>query len=441
MKKIFFRLACLTLCLLLLTACGGKQGTLPEGGKTADTLWGKQVKYEIVDIPEDAIQNNSAKAIAMAPDGKHLLCRSFEDGPYLYDLETGRITKVTPGDAYTEEYLRERLQMISLLGKSAEEMEAYRAEHPELETASGAELLRLITVLGREGLLPTSFAAMTEGNYLVVFGNSAGITGAIDCDTGKLYQAPLRTTCVGVMGDQLICRQSPDSALTLRDIKTGREEEKDFSFAMPDAGYAPIQGAAPLPGGGLCAVIGGEADYDKGQPIVLGVLGPDGKQETYDLGLGYCFDSYTVVAPDENSVLVCSEARPYPSVYLIRRDTGAVSLLWFDGKGSQPELHSTPLAECLNADGMPDLSDKLNGSPMLFVAGKLCDGKTVLLFYSEANCPILLFRPETMEAAPLLQGSAYLSLLRTLTGNGYDRWFDFRADADHYYKLSVSDPG
>ena len=297
--------------------------------------------------------------------------------------------------------------------------------------------MELLAVLGQDAMVPTPYAAATEGNYLVVYSNRIGCSFAVDCDTGKFCLAPNETYCVGVAQDRMICRKAAKPSVTLYDVKTGRAEEKDFTFAMPDAGYAPTLGAAALPDGSLCAVIGGEADYDKGQPLVLGVLGPDGKQETYDLGLGYCFDSYTVVAPDENSVLVCSEARPYPSVYLIRRDTGAVSLLWFDGKGSRPELHSTPLAECLNADGMPDLSDKLNGSPMLFVAGKLCDGKTALLFYSEANCPILLFRPETMEAAPVLQGSVSLPLLRALTGNGYDLWYDFQADRTHYFRLKV----
>lgn len=165
------------------------------------------------------------------------------------------------------------------------------------------------------------------------------------------------------------------------------------------------------------------------------------KQETCDLGLGNCFDSYTVVAPDDNSVLICAETRPAPFVYQIRRDTGAVSLLWCGMKGSEVELHSAPLEDCLNAEGKPDFSDRVEGSPMLFVAGKLRDGKTALLYYSEADCPILLFRPESMEAAPLLQGAAGLPLLRTLTGNGYDLWFDFRADAEHYFRLAVSEAG
>lgn len=438
MKRYIFRLACLLLALLLLSACGGKKGSGPAPEQPKDTLWGKQVQYETVPVPEDALRGDSVQAIAMAPDGKQLLCAGFLDCPYLYNLETGAVTKVVPGDAYAEEYLRERWQMMVLLGKSQEEIEAYRQEHPELETATGAELMKRLTVASNSRLTPTPYAAQTEGNYLVVWSSGVGFSGAVDCDTGKLYLAPVQTTCVGVTDGKLICWQS--SEVTLYDVKTGREQKQDFSFAMPAASYAPIQGVSALPDGSLCAVIGGEADYDKGQPLVLGVLGPDGKQETYDLGLGYCFDSYTVVAPDENSVLVCSQTRPNPILYLIRRDTGEVRLLWCTESGFSVTLQSAPLKDCLNADGMPDLSDKLNGSPMLFVAGKLCDGKTVLLFYSEANCPILLFRPESMEVRPLIEGeNVPLPLLRSLTGNGYDLWFDFQADRGHYYRLTVGE--
>ena len=460
MKKQLFVMLTLVFVFLLLAACQksgvaettlpGPAPTQPDGTQSAptetetqavpepETLWGKTVTAEAVEIPQRALLSESSRAVALAPDGKHLLCVGYGDAPYLCNLVTGTVTKVTPGDEAAEEFLRERLYLMSLLGKTQEEVEAYRKEHPELETVSGAELMRQITVRSNSVLTATPYAPQTEGNYLVVMNNSAGFSGAIDCGTGKLYLAPLQTTCVGVTNDWLICRQPGRSEVTLRSAKLGWTREKDFSFALPDADYAPILGAAGLPDGGLCAVVGGKMDLEKGQPIVLAVLRSDGGREVYDLGLGYNADSYTVVAADADSILICSENRLNPVVYLVRRSEARVSLLWSGSNGAHAELLSAPLADCLNADGMPDLSDRVNGSPILRVVGRLGDGMTALLYDSEAACSILLFRPGEMKVTPLLERDAsYIPILGRLTGNGYDLWFDAQADRTHLFRLTV----
>ena len=433
MKKLPLRVLALVFAFLLLAACGksgGKAEPVPP-----DTLWGKHTEFELVPIPEKAAAGESCRPVGLAPDGKQLLYVSFERGPYLYNLETGAIVRVTPGDKATETSLRESLMLRQLLGKREEEIEAYLEAHPELETLSGTQLMDRDAVSSKGASRVVYGASAVYGNYLILTNYNSGLCGAVNCDTGKFYQAPDRMDCVGVLDDCLVCTNNVPAKVVLYDTRTGGIRER---FAgMSDSDYFWLQGAVPLQDGSLCGVFAGQTDMEKGQPIVLAVSDPEDRVVTYDLGRGYNSARYSIFGAGEHSILVCTANRSYPFVYLVRRDTGEVSLIWSGSKGAAAEIQSAPLADCLNADGMADVSSRVSGSPYLQVFGRLSDGKTALLYASEADCPILLFRPDTMEVSPLLESAASIPLVWALTGNGYDLWYDFIADREHYIRLTV----
>lgn len=444
MRKSAFCLIALLLCLLL-QACAAPLSEAPIGSDApVRTLWGKQLQYIQEPVPQLETAPDSG-AVAMSPDGRKLLYSAKDGAPFLCDLQTGAVLPMIPGDEATEAVLREYLEYAVMTKlrisnkkdeKYQQQMDSYYADHPELVDPEPERLLELYSRERETCFTAVCFEA-ARGNDLIL--SCSELQGVLDCDTGRFYSTG--GICYAVSdGKMLVSKDRKE--VSLYDMGSGTSTSLDFSFAAPDGRVVMLYGCGLLSDGAVCAIAGGNLNDDlRSCPAVLGVLRPDGTTETYSLGLMMHGDQQKILAPDAQTLLICSIVSKMSNCYLIRRDTGEIRLLGAaaDGTGGVT-VRSALLAECGPADEIPALPALRKEDGVLWPAGLLSDGQTVLLYCDAAECPLVLFRPRIMESAPLFPGQALPNFqAQGLSGNGYDAWFAPYTSRNVWFRLTVED--
>lgn len=413
-------LLCLCLCAALLAGCG----------KTEKNLWGKTVTAELAHVPAEAFDVEDARLCGFSPDGSKALI-SYNPETYLYDMNTGKRIYLTPGDAMTEEALREGAGM-ALMGIPEEQREQ---KQEEINGLQGRELVTAALSVGWYGE-KTSLRALdlpgADGRWMRTMVQGSGLFLMLDCESGKVY-GRIEGQYEDARGDLLLAKGPfPQGELTLVNVKTGEET----SVPAFREGYGQ-RAAAFLPDGGVVAILR-ETDVGQGQPCLLVTRSAKGEEQTIELGQIRVGLPDDILCLGEDTLLLRTETVPRQPACLIQRSTGEV--WWLTLNGRKIEKHS--LSD-------PDFADPLHppaGQESVDVIAALPDGKTVVLQTFDGT--LYLFQPETMETRVLLQGVDGQGipplLLNSFTFNGYDRIWSFGAPRgedwrDVYIQFHVKD--
>ncbi len=198
-------------------------------------------------------------------------------------------------------------------------------------------------------------------------------------------------------------------------MTTVKEIEKlYFIFAMNNG---VISNAFVLADGTLCAVVYGVSeDLKTGVDCALGVIRPDGSQETYALGKRSMSQLPALLFAADSRYFVLQNSVSNDIATFVDTETGEVSLLLPNGSS----VEKAALDSRLNEDGavntIPDDSRYFR-----YFTG-MADGETI--FCSDADYAPSLFRPSTGEVKRLLYG-VVMPVFNSYSGNGYDRWLFF----------------
>lgn len=434
MKRFFLVFMLLSLLSSLVCGCSteGQPDQASSGGMAeapdapaANSLWGKQLRFEKVPIPGDAFRNEESRPIAMAPDGRQLLFAGAEQAPYLYNLETGEIRLISAAEGDTCAQLSTGRQQA---------LSDYQAAHSGQEADLNAAVMALVSGDLRLAELYTA----PWGNRLLLTAGS--YRGVLDCDRAIFRIPPqenaFRWSCTGIVGDQMICCcdiGNPGKVM-LCDIESGEISWLDYSFAFgPDETVSPVECAVGFPDGSVCAMV--TLKREDGLISAAAILGPDGSQTCLPVGFG--LRGSILVSPDSENVVVY----PYMTLcglFLLQRQSGNVSLLYNTTSSTGGSgIGSIPREDCEGEDEVYPLPEELGGlagCTGLFPLASLGDGKTILMFSTNAD-GLLLYCPATGETERLPDPDEDRGF-RFPTGNGYDLWFDRYVSEDSYYRLN-----
>ena len=415
MKKLLAAALAAIFVLTLLAGC--KKGSEPaEEGKKTGTLWGKTVTYVKVEVPEKALETEGALARAISPDGKRLFISApYTGAPYLWDIDEEKKISVSLGNDMTAEVLRFMFWNTARMNfKTGDSFERFQEDFADVDTLKGDKLLERIF---NSGNVPFFTCAVTtvpaKDNVMIVADSGYTAYFAMDVDTGALYAVP-EGILMGVVDGTMYSLSKPSSVIKY-EMATGKELGKiDFSFAMNNG---IISNAFVMADGTICAVVYGVGeDLKTGVDCALGVLRPDGTEETYSLGKRVMsqIPANLYAADSKYFVLQNSISSDLPT--LVDTVNGEVALLVPDGSSLKKESLDSHLNEDGAVNSLPE-----GYRSYRFFSG-MGDGETI--FCADTDSAPSLFRPSTCETKRLLYG-VMMPVFTTYSGNGYDRWLFF----------------
>ena len=377
------------------------------------TLWDKSISLQVgSELPEIPFSGDDTRVVLMTNDGSSLLVCGGTD-PYLWNMDTRERTDLFPGDEETCRAMREALDtvMTDARGNAAY---AAASDIPDEELLE-AYLVYTSRNPGRANMFKSYTRSALPGPYVQLY-DFNGMQWLLDGETGALYTRGTETIDSIYEGTMLILPQRPSAYVKLcgEDGST-RQIPLSAGFASGDV----MMAATFLPDGHICAVLREAAlDMYNGQQCAVLIWGDDGTRELYPLGrvrLGQEPDC--ILSADARNIVLYSRisiVQNHP--YLIRRDTGSVSLL----TESETSIGAIPLSDCLDATtGAVTQPDGLS----VYVVAAMADGKT-LLAYDMQTYSLALLRPDDMACRYPLRDSPYSQIPAPigLWGNGYDRW-------------------
>ncbi len=371
-------------------------------GRT-QTLWNKEVSYELVELPESAFLE-AARCTGLAPDGVTFLFGSAE-GAYLWNIDTDEITFIYSANEETDDQLR----LI------------YNENHPDGggEVLSGSELLRSALTRYRDDSLCAFYTMIpqpyTNGPYLAVTDLYFGYHWIIDTSSGALYTGV--SNVGGVYDSTLLYYSMGNGDITLRDIETGDERDVNLavhtSFGAEDA---IVQSASFLPDGSIGVVfrsssIDSSASMSSQQELVIST--PDGSTENYQLGRAVFGSSQMcIVCADADYILLYSRyyATKVPPL-LVNRITGEVSML----SNEEGVITASSFDEVTHIFGAGEDTDWYN---VLVPVCPMSDGESILFINGDGN--LVLYRPDKTQTQKLFD--EFPLSFSAVSGNNYDRF-------------------
>lgn len=404
----------LVILLCLALSCAA----LAEG----DSLWGMQVRAELVEPPAEAFDPalEQPRVAGISADGEKLLIVGVGGAPYLWDRGSGERLYLAPGNDAMEEQLE--MNWLGVIGKQPEEKrEAFRERLEKMyaKAPGDARLARL----SDPGLRISSmmYPQGAQGDYMMLFNEKMSIFGLLDCRDGKWYCPEQGMPSLPVIDGRCVVFFRPEAMLW--DVESG--ETSPIDFGMP--GWTLVY-AAGLPDGSVCGALQDRSEIDKknGQPTALAILTPDGSREEYALGkqkFGQAIGIFMTGGDGSRVVAFSQMTLERNRPFLIDRAAGTVSLLTHSEDG----MRAIPLADCLDENGIPVLSDEDAAGVWIPLAG-MRDGR--LLAIDMSRNELLLIDLGTLETDVLLDDAGLSELDDTrmnllaaplpLTGNGLD---------------------
>lgn len=424
MKRVWL----LLLCAALLTGCAAMRQVFQK--EEAPTLWGKQLSFRFVPLPEEAFVSEDNICAAIAPDGKQFLITNYT-APYLWNMETGQKTYLYPAGAQEEELMR------VLAGAAFQE--------EEISSLSGQALLEKYLASAQKGIIlgPRS-AELNSGDYYgndMTVADNFGTMWLLDADTGKLYGAK-GYSYISSSKDQWMIRElAVTSGLFLKNKETGDTVYKDYTkIAGLEENGAALTAGSFLPDGSIAVVLReNKFDLTIGETCKLVVERPSGDIEVYDLGKILLSREPSLIRSTDGQHIVLAN-----TVYamatqpmLVNCQSNEVSLLAQKEAG----LELVPLEQALDSNGSV-LFQKDAGFSL--VIDRMSDGKTFLLQGYQGT--LQLFQPETGEWTYLFGSfeASSVMMFYTFSSNHYDRFAittgSERIDRRSYVELTVWEP-
>ena len=443
------RILLILLCGLLFSGCifpgPGAQDTAQDATQWATqdkaqdaapvarkTLWGRTLTVDKVPVPREAFSAGGASACrGMAPDGVTFL---MTDGviPYLYNTETGAKMTLLPADERTCELAKNMLRRSAAQQGEAE----LEKQEEEIAALQGEQLTEALCKLsGEEPVGPMAYLSglQADGNYMDILFTGGGLPALIDCGTGAYYALEMMQITAVRDGKALLAPAPPSAVAKVMDLETGQITEEGFTAAGGLEGGASMKACTFLPDGSICAVLRAvNMSYEHGQPCVIAVRTPQGKEEIYPIGnIMYGKEPDLICGTEDGCIIAQSRQLAMDRLpYLADRTTGEVSLL----KSEDLQVVRTPLSQLQEADGqVPDV----NGDGSMIPLEAMSDGATVLLWGTSQG--ELLYRPSSSETQGLVPDAENgFPAPQTFCGNHYDRfWMMSFNDLTHYTQLTV----
>ena len=413
--------------VLLATATAGAEGLKTrafEPKSENDTIWGKTVEPEFVNMRDPALSQDD-RLIGLAADGVHALVNVRDRMACLVDVDTGEVTALTPGAPWVEERIRQALAGMDI----------------EVDL-TGRELLEAyFSGLAERSRLQFSFnpgsVFQGDGNTLIV-GDANGALWTIDCDTGKAY---------GPMPGQMSCYEGRGLYVTGErqaasiDLESGEEHRWDLSGSADFPYEVSVVAVRFLADGSAAAVVrDAKLDMTEGEACALAVTRPEGETRFYSLQkfkLGWEPDVILPLAGDW--VLVYNRMSIMRNMPLaVNLETGEVFALYSPEGAEEPELLTAPVETCLNDVGWPTLPE---GCVSLMPLAILKDGDGCLLYHLGSGA-MTLYAPHsdqkqlvrspdgTVMTVPIMD-------VANMTGNGVDRFALVSIQGRQYLQLRL----
>ena len=414
MKKLLAATLAAIFVLALLAGCG-KRSENTENEKKTESLWGKSITYVKVELPDKALETESSVARAISPDGSRLfISAAYGPAPYLWDIDEEKKIPVTIGNDITADAFRFMFWSAAMVNiKDSDTMDKFREENADVDALKGDKLLERIYSTGNGPFLTAAgYTVPVKDNVMIVTDQGRTASFALDVSMGALYAAP-EGFLIGVTDGTMYSLSKP--YVIKYEMTTGKELERlDFSFAMNNG---VISNAFVFADGTLCAVVYGVGeDMGIGVECVLGVIRPDGSQETYALGKRSMSQLPALLYAADSKYFVLQNSVSNDIATFVDTATGEVSLLVPNGSSVEKAALDSRLNEDGAVDTIPD-----DHKYFRYFTG-MADGETI--FCSDSDFAPSLFRPSTGEVKRLLYG-VVMPVFNSYSGNGYDRWLFF----------------
>ena len=362
----------------------------------APSLWGAVVSLSTHQVSFPALGEED-QIRAMSPDGTKVLVDHRSGVPALLDLETGELLKISLSD-WTRELL------INLpVG-----MEKAKSD-PHPEKMSDEELLAFCLTDERTPAYFSGYVSTVEGPFLSLV-DFYGRFWALDCETGLLY-GPFHSAVSYSEGSFLDLQLV--GPLNQIDQETGAVTAVEMEMPEDWTEGSAVMAARFTGDGGICALASRlPLDAEEGNDYYFFRQNSEGELLTCELGR-FLFNQApnAILATKEDQYLLYNQSTP-----------AGRSILSVNGKNGEVRMLSLENNE-LTLLEMTEETEAVRGGfiPLL----RMADGNTVFIQMMPSGDYALL-KPETGEVQAL-KGLFFKthtgSMIISMTGNGYDRFF------------------
>lgn len=401
--------------LALLLALGIPALSESEG------LWGRRVTAELVDVPDEAFEDDTCQVAGMSADGSRLLITRVARAPYLWDMEAEEKIPVHPATVELAEALLSETDMV--LNQAGVDADGVNAFLDRFRSPSGIlNPLDMLDALCRA--TQTRFEVLgSEGGYMRLL--NAGMRcgeGLVDVRTGAYYAALDGTGLnLPVKDGAAIATQMPD-VVKVTALKT----RESSPLELDGLDGASVNLARYLPDGSVCGLLrDNPMDMQNGQLNRLIVQSAE-RSERWPLGkIRFGREPNALVASKDGRFLLAWSDRALQitrQLFRVDRAQGAVTLI----HASQGKVIAEPLENFIDEAGI--LAEPAwSADEVIVPLTTMADGS--ILCTSPVDAGLFLLDPETLSAQVLLSGerAREMGILQALqakpiTGNGLDRF-------------------